>query len=57
MNIVLNPKMEGFAAILGLSSPLHNRIEDAEVEIELESSHARQDQRQAANEEMNRGSK
>jgi hypothetical protein len=51
--IVTNPKMETFAALAGLR-PLKNRIEDAEQDAAIDADHVRQDQRQAANEEMNR---
>jgi len=63
-NIVASPSLEAFARALGFRpvpgasatgdfkamsiEPLKNCIEDAEVEIELEASHARQDQKQAA---------
>jgi hypothetical protein len=72
-NIVASPSLEAFARALGFRpvpgasatgdfkaisiEPLRNRIEDAEVEIELEARHSVQDQRQAADEEMNRPSK
>jgi hypothetical protein len=54
--IVTHPSMAAFARALGIP-PLRNRIEDAEVEIELEARHTIADQRQAASEEMNRGGK
>jgi hypothetical protein len=49
MNIVLNPTMDNVAILCGLP-PLHNRIEDAEVEAGIDANRTVQDQRQAANE-------